>query len=161
MHDMALKKIKELIAENRYISNDIYEYAFFNRTRLTTKYCDFLSPDSKLYSSPLNPLFSFELESTNKYLLKSFELISLRDGVLPLLKFFRKNPAPLKIDPVVIVDECLSSLVPIVWRERVVLRKMVCINKNISLTQDKVIVFVSPEKKSTPLDIVKKELQLN
>lgn len=155
---MALEKIKELITNNKFICNDMYEFAFFNRTRLTTKFCDFLSPDSKLYSSSLNPLFSFELDSSNKYLLKSFELISLRDGVLPLLSFFRRNPAPEKIDPIVVVDEELSSLVPITWRERVVLRRVVCLNKTISKPQNKVVVFVSPEKKSIPLEILKNEM---
>ena len=155
---MVLKKLKELISINKYINNDIYEYVFFNKTKQTRKLSYFLSPDIELYSSPLNPLFSFELESSKKSMIKSFEIISLRDGVLFLMDFFYKNPNPDRIDPILVIDEKLSPLVPAKWREKVVLRKIISLNMTLSEKKKKIIIFISPDKRSSPIEIIKNEI---
>lgn len=159
MQDMALKQLRDLIGKNKYINKDVYEYIYSNQKDLSRKYVSLLSPDSKLYSSALAPFFSFELENPAKDVLKLFELISLRDGVLPLLNFFHSTPTPEKADPILVVDCALSSLVPREWRSKTVLRELVCLKKDASLANSKVIIVISPEKNSTPLNIVRNEIR--
>ncbi len=158
MKTMALESLKDLIEKNNYSCNDVYEYLFFNKTKIAEKYNAFLSPDSNIYNSPLNPLFSYEIDNSNKKILKSFDYVSLRDGVLPLISFFYENPAPQKIDPVLIVDSRLSSLVPLEWRERVVLRNIIHTGNVQVSPQKKIVLFVSPDKFSTPLTCLESEI---
>lgn len=158
MADTGLKKLQQLMDKNRYMSNDAYEYIFAHRTPLTIKLTAFLAPDSKLYSSPLNPLFSWELEGHQKNWLKSFEMVSLRDGVFPLLQFFINHPQPESIDPIVVVDQELSTLVPEAWRAKVVLRQMVSTGNFYTQKKNSLLLFVNADARTMPLNILKEEL---
>lgn len=125
-----------------------------NRHGLARKYPLFLSPDSISYSSRINPIFSFEIEK----FLNSFNVISLRDGVYPLLRFFFMNPVPLNKEQIIIIDEKLSLLVPNEWRANIFLRKIFTKEKLFPVISEECLLLISPDKDNLPLDILLNEL---
>jgi hypothetical protein len=158
MANMALDRILSLSEDSQSYATYSYEKLLTFSSDLSEKYRTYLSPDSNRYYSHLSPLFSFELESSIGNHLKSFEVISLRDGVWPLLRFFAINPTPHEIDPVLVIDSSLSSLVPPEWRGKVVLRNLFFEKEIIFKKRSKTIIFISPDQKSNPLDMVKKRI---
>jgi hypothetical protein len=159
MKDTALKKIAELGEEAKSYATFTYEKMMTFSSDTGEKYRTFLSPDSNRYYSPLNPVFSFELETSVGNHLKSFEVVSLRDGVWPLLRFFALNPEPHEIDPILVIDSSLSSLVPPKWRDKTVLRKLFFEKELITKTRSKILILVSPDKKSCPLECIEQTLE--
>lgn len=121
------------------------------------KFLEFLSPDSNFYSSSLNPIFSIELAYFSESYLELTQVFSLRDGVLPLLKFFSLNLAPKKVGPVLIVDSELSSLVPNIWRPNVLLRCNYNNQSDVMNCRQK-LIFISPTMFATPLDLIEEEI---
>ena len=82
------------------------------------------SPFSRHYYSPLNPLFSYELEFVQHH--PSYPLCLFRDGRKGLGEFFAKNhkpKGPLKKTRV-IFPSCLSDMVPRAWRKRACFYKL-------------------------------------
>jgi hypothetical protein len=158
MANMALDKIISLSEDSKSYATYSYEKLLTFSSDLSEKYRTFLSPDSNRYYSHLSPLFSFELESSIGNHLKSFEVISLRDGVWPLLRFFALNPAPHEIDPILVIDSSLSSLVPPEWRTKVVMRNLFFEKETIVKKRSKTIFFISPDQKSNPLVVVKQKI---
>jgi hypothetical protein len=154
---MSQINIGDLLEKN--IGNSIFSYEkiWKSMVPLTEKYCTYLSPDSRAYHSEINPLFTFQLDENSFKSFRIFSLLSLRDGVYPLLRFFSLTPIPHEIDPVLIVDSTLSSLVPMAWRERVFLRDL--FTKTVSLVKkNELIILISPDKDNLPLEIVEREL---
>lgn len=125
------------------------------RTAVSQKTTLYLSPDSNPYCSRLNPIFSFEVEENY---LHYFNVLSLRDGVYPLLRFFFLNPIPHVADPRIIIDEKLSSLVPEAWREKTLLRSLYTNEKVFPKRIEECLILISPDEDSLPLDIMEKEL---
>lgn len=126
-----------------------------DRKGLAKKYVLFLSPDSNAYCSRINPVFSFEVES----FLQSFCVISLRDGVYPLMRFFFMNPRPHRADAHIIIDEKLSPLVPLEWVRNVYVRKMFIKEKLFEAKKVECLLLASPDIDNLPLDVLKQELE--
>ncbi len=154
---MSHNRIIEILKRSESNSIFSYEKIWKNPVPLSEKYRTYLSPDSNAYHSCINPLFSFELEENGFKSFRIFSHLSLRDGVYPLLRYFSLNPVPHEIDPVLIVDEKLSGLVPSAWRERVWLRE-VFIETTKEENLQELVLLISPDKDSSPLDIVEREL---
>ncbi len=151
-----IKKIQEPLYTHKLPS--VLE-DFFSRYQLN-KFKEYLSPDADHYFSPLNPSFSLELEYSPARV-QFLNVLSLRDGVMPLLKFFTLNPVPKNQDIVYIVDSKLSSLVPLEWRSLVLLRDLKFEERREYLADNfsKKILFISPSPLSAPLDLVLVELR--
>ena len=122
---------------------------------LAKKYILFLTPDSSVYCSRINPVFSFEIEN----FIQHFSVISLRDGVYPLMRFFFMNPRPYQSEAVVVIDEKLASLVPLAWIENVYVRKVFIKEKLFPLRSTECLLLISPDQDNLPLDILTKELE--
>jgi hypothetical protein len=77
-------------------------------------YLNFLWPVALDYFSPLNPIFlneSLSLEAFN-----SWPIWMARDGLVPLLWFFKVHPTPGKFQQKILVHEELAPFVPDAWR---------------------------------------------
>lgn len=146
------------IMEQFDFGNSIFslEKIWDQRTAVSQKTALYLSPDSNPYCSRLNPIFSFEVEESY---LRYFNVLSLRDGVYPLLRFFFINPAPHVADPKIVIDEKLSSLVPVAWREKTLLRSLYTNEKVFPKTIEECLILISPDEDSLPLDIMELELK--
>ncbi|AUN99915.1 hypothetical protein C0V70_17745 [Bacteriovorax stolpii] len=146
-----------VIMEHFDFGNSIFslEKIWDQRTAVSQKTALYLSPDSNPYCSRLNPIFSFEVEDDY---LRYFNVLSLRDGVYPLLRFFFINPAPHVADPMIIIDEKLSSLVPKAWREKTLLRSLYDNEKVFPKPIEECLILISPDKDSLPLEIMEVEL---
>jgi hypothetical protein len=155
---MSLENIHELIEKNKTSSIFSYEKIWTHPTPMHRKFWTYLLPDSHAYHSTINPIFSFELEEGQFKGFRIFPLLSLRDGVYPLMKYFAINPAPHEIDPVLIVDSKFSSLVPKAWRDRVVLRDLFVKNKILDVQSKELLLLISPDKDSTPKEVFEKEM---
>jgi len=130
---------------------------FLPRYKLN-KFKEYLSPDSDYYFSSLNPTFSLELE-LSPMRIKYLSVLSLRDGVMPLLKFYVSNPRPKDESLIHIIDEDFSSLVPEAWRSQTLLRRFKSQKTDVESTHNNFIIFISPNYFSSPLEIVYSEIQ--
>ncbi len=155
---MSLENIHELIEKNKTASIFSYEKIWTHPTPMHRKFWTYLLPDSHAYHSTINPIFSFELEENQFKGFRIFPLLSLRDGVYPLMKYFAINPVPHEIDPVLIVDSKFSRLVPKAWRDRVVLRDLFVKNKILDIKQKELLLLISPDKDATPISLFEKEM---
>lgn len=154
---MSLDQLNTLLNQSESYSIFSYDRIWKNRTPLCEKYKTFMSPDSNAYYSSLNPIFSFELEENNFQSFKIFSMLSLRDGVYPLLRFFTMNPTPHEIDPILIVDARLSSIVPEAWRKKVYLREVFVEEKPLKEKANELLLVLFPDKDAMPLDSFEKE----
>jgi hypothetical protein len=146
-----------IILSNPAYSKGLLEPIDFAPRYLLNRFLEYLSPDSKRYYSVLNPIFSMELEYSPDNRIEKVNVVFLRDGVMPLLKFFILNPTPLDPCPLLIIDQDLSSLVPVLWRRKVLLKKIYHkISESNSTT--KKLFFISPIELSTPMDLIEEEL---
>lgn len=155
---MSLENIHELIEKNKTSSIFSYEKIWTHPTPMHRKFWTYLLPDSHAYHSTINPIFSFELEEDNFKGFRIFPLLSLRDGVYPLMKYFAINPTPHEIDPVLIVDSRFSKLVPVAWREKVILRDLFVNKKILDVQPKELLLLITPDRDSTPKDIFEKEM---
>lgn len=128
------------------------------RTAVSQKTALYLSPDSNPYCSRINPIFSFEIESGDDNYLRYFNIVSLRDGVYPLLRFFFLNPTPHLADPLIVIDSKMASLVPKAWREKTLLRSLYTNEKVFPKKSEECLILISPDKDSLPVDIIEKEI---
>lgn len=150
-----------VIMEQFDFGNSIFslEKIWKERTPVSQKATLYLSPDSNPYCSRLNPIFSFEIESGEENYLRYFNILSLRDGVYPLLRFFFLNPTPHTADPTLVIDEKLSSLVPVAWREKVLLRRLYVNEQVFSKEADECVILISPDQDALPLDVMESEFK--
>lgn len=147
---MSLKHIKELLKSNDSVFS--FEEIWKSPIPVNKKYRTYLAPDSYAYHSMINPIFSFELEGNDFEDFRKFSLLSLRDGVYPLTRFFRLYPVPLKNDPYLIIDSKLEELIPLAWKSKCVLRELF-VNKT-EFNSNELLLLVSPDKDSLPLDLL-------
>jgi hypothetical protein len=126
---------------------------------LLNKFKEYLSPDSDPYFSLLNPVFSLEL-AYEPGRMKAMKVLSLRDGVMPLLKYFAFNPEPNSESNILIIDDYLSSLVPPIWREKVILRRYQhdLEEGNASQKRNKILFLISPISENFSTDTFEKEI---
>lgn len=150
-------RILEIINESNYSSVYSFEKITKNQEPLTEKTNAFLSPDSSFYFSPLNPVFSYELENTSGFLNGVFDFVSLRDGVLPLSRFFFLSDIYQTKPSTIIVDEDFCEIVPTSWQPFVVLRKLVKIEREIK--NNELLLVLSGSELSLPLDILENEIR--
>jgi len=155
---MSLEKIPDLLKKNESNSIFFHEKIWKDMAPMHDKYRAYLSPDSNIYHSVINPIFSFELEADNFKSFRIFSMLSLRDGIYPLLRFFAINPVPHEIDPVLVIDSKLASAVPSAWRDRVVLRELFVKPKMIEVNSKELLLLISPDKDALPLDVFEKDL---
>jgi hypothetical protein len=153
-------KLINIVLSNPDYPKGILDPIDFAPRYLLNRFLEYLSPDSNRYYSSLNPIFSMELEYSSDRQIELINVVFLRDGVMPLLKFFLLNPAPRDPGPLLIIDQDLSSLVPMAWRHKVLLRE----NYHNALTatgrESKKLFFISPIDLSTPMDLIEAELAL-
>lgn len=153
--DFLIKKIQEVTITPSFelkLEDFIARY-------LLNKFREYLSPDSDPYFSSLNPIFSIELEYSPKRV-ELLKVLSLRDGVMPLLKFFTLNPIPQNDNTVYIIDSHLSPLVPLAWRRSVLLRSLVVEKEKFQNRFNQKIIFISPSEIANPLTMVQVELDM-
>lgn len=81
-----------------------------------------LWPAAETYASPLNPIFLLDLPDRTTGSAKESWLI--RDGVLPLVWFFVKNPTPGGFRGVLKIHAELERLIPDAWRPQVMLYEL-------------------------------------
>ncbi len=148
-------EIKDLIEKNAGPSVFSVDNIWSDPGPIHKKYTAFLTPDSRTYTNSINPIFSFELEDTS---LRFFNILSLRDGVYPLLRFFAMNPVPHVMDSSLIVDASLASLVPKEWRSKVLLRELYVEKPVFDYQANECLLLISPNQDSQPLDLFIKEI---
>lgn len=68
------------------------------------------------YFSPLNPAFLYDCINPNYMNRRPLWLI--RDGLIPLLWFFKTNPEPKEFKSRILVREDLAPFVPTAWRKQ-------------------------------------------
>ncbi|MBC7427778.1 MAG: hypothetical protein H7336_04140 [Bacteriovorax sp.] len=157
------KNLINIILSNPAYSKGLLEPIDFAPRYLLNRFLEYLSPDSKRYYSVLNPIFSMELEYSPDNRIEQVNVVFLRDGVMPLLKFFILNPAPFDPGPLLIIDQNLSALVPESWRNKVLLRVGYHKTSETSESSEfsgesKKLFFISPIELSTPMDLIETEL---
>jgi len=81
-----------------------------------------LWPMGMAYHSPLKPRFLIELE--NAGLPAGSETFLIRDGLIPLLWFWRKWPEPREFQGKILIGEQFAPYVPPAWRERVLFYRL-------------------------------------
>jgi hypothetical protein len=81
------------------------------------EFLKFLWPLGSPYLSPLPTTYLFD-PGIHEKLKKDSELIC-RDGLLPLLWFFKSNPVPKGVRARLYIDEELSSFIPKAWKKHV------------------------------------------
>jgi hypothetical protein len=154
----AIEKLRVILESKQPIPDEKLEKCDFLRGYFSLKFKEFFSPDSEYYKSFINPIFSFEFEMSEEKFLEQVKVFSLRDGVMPLMRFFAIYKIPPAYCPLLIVDSQLSSLVPQSWRANVVLRTPFV--EEPRKMNNKVILFCSPDSMSLPLDILENELRI-
>lgn len=153
----AIEQLGEILQEGPSFPKGKLEKMNFVAEYFLMKFKEFLSPDSDLYRSNINPVFSFEFEMKSQIFLSQLKVFSLRDGVLPLMHFFAINQIPDINSPLIIIDSKLSSLVPDVWRSKVILRTPFINSPR--KNSNKIILFLSCDPLSMPLEILAIELE--
>lgn|GEM_PF-721627 len=153
----AINELKKILAEGPTAPRMKQEKLNFIADYYATKFREFLSPDSEAYKAVINPVFSFDFEIGSKEFISELKVFSLRDGVMPLMRFFAINANPYEHVPLLIVDSSLSSLVPPEWREKVILRETFVEVK--SEASNKILLLLSADPHSLPLDILDLELE--
>lgn len=154
---MEFKELIKYIQIPQKVSFNHHNSSDFLSKYLLNKFMSYLSPDSSHYHLSINPAFSIELEFSLKEQSNLLKAVSLRDGVMPLMMFFLRNPSPPEDGPVFIIDNDLSCIVPEIWRTRVLLRSPYS-NSSLIIERKKIIFFISPMKETAPLDLVEDEL---
>lgn len=148
---MSLSEVKKILSDG-VESVFSFEEIWKSPVLLNKKYRTYLAPDSYAYHSVINPIFSFEVnEDFNK-----FSLLSLRDGLYPLARFFAINPNPRIGDPYLIIDSRLESIVPFSWREKTIVREL--FTERFAEGSRELLLLISPDKDSLPLDLLELEL---
>ncbi len=69
------------------------------------------------YYSPLKPLFTSEIADPE--MIKDYEIVTLRDGLVPLLWFFRTNPDPSIFSNHFLVHHSLKQFIPQAWKSHI------------------------------------------
>lgn len=153
----AIDELKKILAEGPTAPRVKQQKLNFIADYYATKFREFLSPDSDAYKAVINPVFSFDFEIGSKDFISELKIFSLRDGVMPLMRFFAINPLPFEHVPFLVVDSSLSSLVPSEWREKVILRETFVEEKKSS--NNKVLLLISADPLSLPLNILENEIE--
>lgn len=153
----AINLLKTILAEGPTAPRVKLEKMNFMADYYATKFREYLSPDSESYKSVINPVFSYDFEIGAKDFISELKVFSLRDGVMPLMRFFAINPLPLTHVPLLVIDEGLSALVPPEWREKIVLRHLFV--KEAEERDNKIFLFLSADVYSLPLAMLNEELE--
>ena len=156
MSSTPIEKVKKILGGQINYSFQ-YEKLTSEPTVLGSKYKNFLSPHSKFFYSPICSLFSFELISRSGNYIKTFDAVSLKDGLLPLSYFFMENKIPHEVDPILLVDERLKAIIPKAWCNNVVLKKIVC--TKFLPDVKKLVLIVTPDSKTSSSQEIERELQ--
>jgi hypothetical protein len=69
------------------------------------------------YTNPLNAIWSMQIADV--HLLRSRRHWFLRDGLVPLMWFFKRHPKAPAFDTTILIDEAFAHFVPVGWREKV------------------------------------------
>jgi len=153
---MDLKKIDQIIKSNaEKVSLFSQRPLWLKDSLLREKYLDFLEPHGDSYHSDLCPLFSFEIDNIG--IIDYFSIVSMRDGVYPLLRFFSLNPLPNDSDCFIIVDDSLAPLVPVTWLDKTLYRRLVF--KGEKKICENLMLCLHGDFFSTPLDLLEEELE--
>lgn len=153
---IAIEKLADILKTEPSIPKAGVENRNFVPEYISTRFREYLSPDSDNYRCVINPVFSLEFELSTEHFLKQVQVFSLRDGVLPLLRFFAVNPEPDEKFPLLVIDCRLSALVPVQWREKIILRKGFY-EGEIKKTKNVLFCF-SSDPYNLPLDVLEEEL---
>jgi hypothetical protein len=94
-----------------------------SRPQFAADYLNYLWPISTDYSSPLNPFFLVEAEDAST--LVSHRVWMARDGLIPLLWFFKRNPTPRGFEGDLLVSAEFADYVPPAWTKQVGLFELV------------------------------------
>lgn len=86
-------------------------------------YLNFLWPVALDYYSPLNPIFLNECMNLEAF--NSWPIWMARDGLVPLLWFFKVHPTPGKFQQKILVQEDLAAFIPDDWRDHMGTYRMV------------------------------------
>jgi hypothetical protein len=88
-----------------------------NDNSLTEDMLYLINPHGEPYHSKFTAFYLFEVKSLKH--LSYFNSILVRDGLLPLLKFFFDQPAPKNFSSSLLIHEDLAYLTPKAWQEQV------------------------------------------
>ena len=82
-----------------------------------SSFLNYLWPVTVEYHSPLNPIFLTGVSDLGH--LSMCPVYQVRDGLVPLLWFFRKHPVPGKFSGKLLIHQKYVDYVPTKWRSRV------------------------------------------
>lgn len=138
-HSDSLKKLKPQISE----SFEHYRWAVW--------------PNSEEYYLPF-PTMSVVEEYEPKTLAKA-ERWLVRDGLVPLIWFFKLNPSPDKHKIHLIVNENIAPFVPTAWRKNVSTWRTVFLNEAQKKERNKLLIFVIAAEPINPIDEISRKME--
>ena len=118
MENTSTKKENHSVPIN-WFSNQLPPIYYSNMVELAPAAQNFLKnlrPHTTCYYSRLTPIFSPQIKtpaSLNKY-----EIISLRDGLIPLLWFFKQFPTPGPFNCYFLLHTKFQKIIPATWKDR-------------------------------------------
>jgi hypothetical protein len=127
-----------------------------NDNALIQKMLFMISPHGKSYETPFPAFLSYQLKSLQH--LNFFDVVLLRDGALPLVKFFLSHRTPNSISSRLLIHEDLAYLVPIGWKEQVYYFRSY--QDNPSRSSDTLFLYGSLDRYASPLNFIEKNLSM-
>ena len=112
----------------------------FSRAPDVAHFFEVLSPAADAYVSALNPVFLLDVRSLSALEERPFWLV--RDGLVPLLWFFRKFPAPRGLRSRLLVRRELAPLVPSAWRGSIGTYRMVGASPKLAAAEPRGLLIV-------------------
>lgn len=130
-------------------------YMWSNENALVQKMLFMISPQGKPYETTIPTFLSYQLKSLRH--LNFFDVALLRDGALPLVKFFLSHREPTGFSSRILVHEDLSYLVPLEWREQVFYYRTY--ETNDAIQGDTLLLFGSLDSFASPISSMARNLQ--
>lgn len=125
-------------------------------TNKANQLVSFLWPSATEYHSPLNPIFL--VECMNVEILRSRSVWLVRDGLIPLLWFFKVNPTPGLFRGRLLVDEEFVPFIPTPWREQTGSYSIQNIKSPSQIEPDKILITGLINERCCSLEFLEKTL---
>ncbi|MBK9294003.1 MAG: hypothetical protein IPM57_06090 [Oligoflexia bacterium] len=113
-----LNRSKNLLTADWFSNHPEKKYSknFLPHTADSSSLKEILWPIAMDYDNPLNAVFLLQIPHLEMLNQKSVWLI--RDGLVPLMWFFNKNPNPKNVKSKLLVEQSFADFIPNKWRDR-------------------------------------------
>lgn len=125
--------------------------------QLCEKLLFLMSPHGETFHTGLSSFFLFESKSLKH--LSYFKNILVRDGLLPLLKFFFEQPRPAAFGQNLLIHEDLSHIVPKQWSQQVYFYRYSDLKSEDKAPPKSVIALGILDETSCPIDLLTRRLE--